>query len=296
MREKKKKSPFDILLMLMFIILSVQFVAPLMVIISASLMSAEGIDTYGFTILPKMLDLSAYEFILKNPGKIISGYRVSIITSAISLVAYLFMATSTAYALSNKRFHLRRAYAFFLFFSMLFQGGMAPTYIWMTKYLHLNNTMWALILPLLGNVWWIFIIRTFFQQIPESLSESATIDGATEFDIYFKIILPLSKPVIATIGVMSLLFFWSSWMPALLYVNDKDMIPLQYLLQIMLRNLQTIVEEMEFMPEAYGEMEFIPDEPVRMAMAIIAAGPMLVIFPFFQKYFVKGMTVGSVKG
>ena len=166
----------------------------------------------------------------------------------------------------------------------------------MTRYLHMKDTVWAQILPLLNKVWYIFIIRTYFQQIPDSLSESAKIDGANEFDIYFKIMLPLSKPVMATIGVMSLLFFWSSWMPALLYIDNKKLIPLQYLLQIMLRNLAQLTQDMGNMPFGYSQLERVPEEPVRMAMAIVAAGPMLVIFPFFQKYFVKGMTVGSVKG
>jgi putative aldouronate transport system permease protein len=296
MRKKIKLDKFNIILGIIFVVTSLEFIIPLLVVVNASLMSQEGINKFGFTILPRMINLDAYSYVLKNPERILSAYKISIVTSVISLVLYLFMASSAAYVLANKKFAFRRAFAFFLFFTMLFQGGLAPTYIWMTQYLHLKDTIWALIFPILNNVWYVFIIRTFFQQIPRSLSESATIDGASEFTIYFKIMLPLSKPVMATVGVMSLLFFWSSWMPALLYVDDKNLVPLQYLLQIMLRNIEQISRDMEMMPVSYGKLDSIPEEPVRMAMAIIAAGPMLVIFPFFQKYFVKGMTIGSIKG
>ncbi len=295
MKSARKIPAFDLALRVFFILFSLVFIIPLLVIINASLMTTAGINTYGFTILPRMIDFGAYAYVFKNPETILNAYEVSILTSVISLVLYLFMASAAAYTLACRKCAFRNAYAFFLFFSMLFQGGMAPTYIWFTRYLHLKDTLWALIFPLLGNVWYIFIIRTFFQQLPDSISESATIDGANEFDIFFKIVLPLSKPVMATIGVMSLLFFWSSWMPALLYVDDKRLVPLQYLLQIMLRNMQQLLQDMDKMPMGYTRTD-IPEEPVRMAMAIVAAGPMLVVFPFFQKYFVKGMTVGAVKG
>lgn len=292
----QKNPKYKVVIYTFLILYSLLFILPLLVIISVSLMSNEALLEYGFTILPKTIDFSSYEYIFRNPWQVLSAYKVSIITSLVSLVLYLSMASSCAYTLSRKDFAYRKILAFFLFFTMLFQGGLAPTYILMTKYLGLRNSYWALILPLLGNVWYLFIMRTFFQQLPDAIIESATIDGANEFQIYFQIILPLSKPVLATIGVMSLLFFWNSWMPALLYIEDKALYPLQYLLQVMLRNVQEILDNMDKMPAHMLNSQDIPTESVRMAMVVIAAGPMLVIFPFFQKHFVKGLTVGSVKG
>lgn len=294
--ENKKIAMPDIIINVFLILVSLCFIIPLAVIVTTSLMSEAAINQYGFLVLPKSIDLSSYEFLLKNPERILNGYKVSIITSVISLVIYLAMLSSCAYALSKDDFRFKKAISFYMFFTMLFHGGLAPSYIMMTKYLNLKNSYLALILPLLGGVWWLFIVRTFFQQIPKEMSESAEIDGANEFYIYVKIMLPLSKPVMATVGIMSLLGFWSSWMPALLYIEDKKLFPLQYLLQIMLRNIEQILDDMSKMPVGVQNYMDIPTEPVRMAMCILAAGPMLVIFPFFQKYFIKGMTVGSVKG
>lgn len=294
---KQKKVPIaDIIINIFLFLFSLCFIIPLAVIITTSLMSEEMINQYGFLIFPRKIDTSAYQYLLANPMQLLTGYKVSIITSLASLVLYLAMASSCAYALSKSDFTFRKPLAFYLFFTMLFHGGLAPTYIMMTKYLQLKNTYWALILPLLGGVWWLFVIRTFFQQLPKELSESAEIDGANEFFIYTRIMLPLSTPVLATVGIMSLLGFWSSWFPALLYIDDKKLIPLQYLMQIMLRNIEQILNDMNNMPIGSRNHLDIPTEPVRMAMCILAAGPMLVIFPFFQRYFVKGMTVGSVKG
>jgi len=180
-----------------------------------------------------------------------------------------------------------------MFFTMLFGGGMVPSYILFTQVLGLKNTYLALILPLLGNVWFIFLMRTFFQQLPASIIESATIDGASEMRIYANIIVPLSTPAIATIGLLQLLNYWNSWFQAMLYIDDARLYPLQYLLQNMLQNMQETLRSIEKTGMPIGN---IPMETVRMAMAIIAIGPILLIFPFFQKYFVKGLTVGSVKG
>lgn len=286
---------FNIIVKIFMFVFSLTFILPLMIIISVSLSTQENIDQYGFSVFPRAIDFSAYNFVFENPQDIITAYKVSIIVSVISLILYMLMSSTCAYALSKKDFKYRNVISFYLFFTMLFGGGLAPTYILMTKYLRLQDTYAALIIPLLGNVWHMFIIRTYFQNLPESLCESAEIDGASELQIYSKIMLPLSKPVLATVGVMSLLIFWGSWMPALLYINKKAMYPLQYLLQSMLRNVEQIILDMNNSPDLLT-MDEIPTEPVRMALCIVVAGPMLLIFPFFQKYFIKGMTVGSVKG
>lgn len=266
-------------------------------IISISLSSDKMIAEYGYTFFPKGIDFSSYRYIFRNPAEILNSYKVTIIMSGLGTIIYLLIAGMCAYAISRKTFKYRSIVTFILFFTMLFNGGLVPTYIWISKYLGLKNSMWALILPSLGNVWYLFLMRTFFAQLPGEIMESATIDGATEFAIFRKIVVPLSTPVIATIALFQLLNFWNSWYPALLYIDDHSLYPLQYLLQIMLRNIQEILRAMQE-GVAPGSMSAhdLPTDSIRMAMCLLAAGPMLFVFPFFQKYFARGITVGSVKG
>ena len=173
---------------------------------------------------------------------------------------------------------------------------MVPSYILMTQTLHLKNSIWALILPNVAAVWYMFLMRTFFRQLPYDIFEAAKIDGANAFKIYVRIVLPLSKPILAVVGLFQLLNIWNSWTGAMLYIDDKNLFPLQYLLQVMLRNVQEIIKNMKDNMGAYESVRDLPTDSLRMAMCILAAGPMLIIFPFFQKYFAKGITIGSVKG
>ncbi|MDD2502745.1 MAG: carbohydrate ABC transporter permease [Clostridia bacterium] len=283
-----------------FILLSLCFIIPLWAIVSISVTGDIEIVNYGYRLIPKTIDFSAYRFILKDPSTILSAYKVTIITSFASAILFLIIGSMSGYALSRDNFKYRRGVTFFFFFTMLFNGGLVPTYILISKYLNLKNTCWVLILPLLVNVWNVFLMRTFFQQLPKEIFDSATIDGAGEFRIYSFIVLPLSKPVLATVGLLQLLGGWNSWYLALLYITDKELYPLQYLLQIMLLNISMILNIMQKNIAAGSNVDIsyfdLHNESMRMAMCILAVGPMLLIFPFFQKYFSKGLTVGSVKG
>ena len=176
MVKSKSSSIFTVLKHTFFILLSILFIGPVIAIISISLSSESDIAKYGFSFIPKNITFSAYEIILKNPSYILNAYKVTIIISVTGLILYLLMGSMIAYALSRSDFKYRRGITFYLFFTMLFNGGMVPSYILMTHYLHLQNTYAALILPLLGNVWYVFLMRTFFQQIPKAIIESATID------------------------------------------------------------------------------------------------------------------------
>lgn len=293
----KKFKLSSLLLHAFFIFLSVCFILPMFSIISISFSSDKMINDFGYTFFPKGIDFSAYKYIFKNPYEILNAYKITIIMSVIGTLIYLIIAGMCAYAISRKTFKYRHLITFFIFFTMLFNGGLVPTYIWVSKYLGLKNSIWALILPGLGNVWYLFLMRTFFSQLPNEIMESATIDGATELTIFSKIVLPLSTPVIATIALFQLLNFWNSWYPALLYIDDQSLYPLQYMLQIMLRNIQEILRAMqEGVSPGTLSVHDLPTDSIRMAMCILAAGPMLFVFPFFQKYFARGITVGSVKG
>ena len=296
MKSIRSLSAFQIVNYAFFSLASILFIIPLWSIIAISVSRQADIVVKGYRLIPTHLDLSAYSFILSTPATLLNAYKVTIISSAVGTLLSVLIISMCAYALSRKDFSLRRLLTFVLFFTMLFNGGLVPTYILMTNYLHLQDTYGSLILPLMGSVWFLLLMRSFFQELPSALIESATIDGAGEFMIYTRIILPISTPVIATITLLQLLQYWNSWFPALLYISDQHMYPLQYLLQTTLRNVDDIMNNMmQGLPVGIRDIANLPSESLRMAMVVLAAGPMLVVFPFFQKYFAKGITVGSVK-
>jgi len=290
------KVVYKIFIHLVLILLSVMFIVPILTLFSISISNEKQILQSGYSILPKIIDFSAYSYIFENPKIILDAYKVTIFVSVLGALTSIFMMMMCAYALSRKCFKYRRFINFYLFFTMLFNGGLIPKYILTTQYLHLQNTMLILMLAMLVNVWYIFILRTFIQDIPESIIESAMLDGASEFRIFISLIVPLSKPAIATIGLFVLLGYWNEWMTALLYITTPKLYPLQYLLQKIMQNLQQVLQNMDKMPSSMANQTDVPSETVRMALAVVAAGPMLFVMPFFQKYFVRGMTLGSVKG
>lgn len=294
----KKITLGNILINVFFVLFSLSFIVPFILIVSISFTDEQTILSGGYSIIPKMFSLEAYKYVFRSPEQLINSYKVTIFYSVFGTLLAMLVMTLTAYPLSRKNYRYRRPVMFFIFFTMLFSGGLVPTYILITKYLHLGNNIWVYILPYLANAWYIIIIRTFFQGLPSELVESAKIDGGSELLIFFRIILPLSKPVLATVSLLTLLTRWNDWNTALLYIRDTNLFSLQYLLQKILREAQFIKSMAESSPVAGISMDTsnIPSETVRYAMCIVAAGPMLVIFPFFQKYFAKGLTVGAVKG
>jgi len=280
-----------------FLILSLVFIVPIWVLFSISVTSDADIINYGYQIIPKAIDWGAYEYIFTSAANILTAYKVTIIITVVGTVLSTVIGAMCAYTISRPDFAYRSKVTFYMFFTMLFGGGMVPSYILMTQYLHTQNTYWALILPGMISVWNVFVMRTFFQQIPSSIIESATIDGASEMKIFVSIIVPLSTPALATIGLLQMLGYWNAWAPAMLYITEQKLYPLQYLLQTMLRNMQEIMKNIELTGNTNMiDLSNLPMESMRMAMAVLAIGPILLVFPFFQKYFVQGLTVGSVKG
>ncbi|KRF43815.1 carbohydrate ABC transporter permease [Paenibacillus sp. Soil787] len=282
---------------LFFIAISALFVIPLWAIVSISLSNEVDISKFGYRLIPLKLDFGAYRYILEHPMTIINAYKVTILMASVGTFVSVLMISMCAYALSRSDFKYSKFLTFYLFFTTLFSGGIVPYYILMTKVFHVQNTYWALILPLLGNIWNMFLMRTFFKALPDSLVESAKIDGASEMRIYLTIIVPLSTPVLATVGLLTILVYWNSWFSSLLFINKQSMFPLQYLLQVMLSNIQEILKNMQdggLVDSA--ALSQLPSESARMAMCMLAIAPMLFVFPFFQKYFAKGLTVGAVKG
>ncbi len=278
-----------------FIIMCLVVIFPFWMLVSISISAEADIVQHGYAIFPKNIDFSAYKYIFEKPDAVLNAYKVTAIFSFASMVLGVLLMAMLAYPLTERKLKGKKAISFYLYFTMLFSGGLVPLYMLNTRYLHLDDTIWIYIIPTLISPWYVFMMRTFFQGIPGEIFESAKIDGAGIYTIFFKMVLPLSKPVLATVGLFTFLGKWNDWYTSMLYINDDSLISLQYLLQRIMENLELLNDVSKNNINISLETN-IPSETVRMAMAIVVAGPALVIFPFFQKYFVKGMTVGSIKG
>ena len=266
---------------------------PLLVIIGSSFTSENYIRFHGYTLIPREFNLDAYAKIFKNPLSVLNAYGVSILIMVVGTGCGLFLTVLTAYVLSRKDFKYRNGFSFFFYFTTLFNGGMVCTYIFYIQYLHLKDSLWALILPGMFNVFYLLIMRSFVQAIPSALIESAKIDGAGEYRIFFQIILPLLKSGMATIGLFLALGYWNDWYNAMLYINSSEKYPLQYMLYNLLQQSQAMAR---MAAQAGILVADMPSNSLKMAMAVVAIGPIILLYPFVQKYFVKGVTVGSVKG
>ena len=277
------------------IVFSLMAVLPFILLISASLTEENAALKYGFGFIPKVFSLAAYKYISYQSKMIIRAYGITIFTTVIGTSVGLTMTSMLGYGLS-KDIPGRRILNFFVVFTMLFNGGLVPTYLVYTKYLHLGNTIWALIIPsLLMNAFHVMLVRNyFFTSIPESLIESAKLDGASEMMIFRAIVLPLSKPIMATIGLMLALSYWNNWTNGLYYLDDTSLYSIQNVLNAINNNIIAI-NSVSNMGLAINKSE-VPALTARMAIAVIGIVPMLCIYPFFQKYFVKGITIGAVEG
>ncbi|MCL6459931.1 MAG: carbohydrate ABC transporter permease [Gorillibacterium sp.] len=267
---------------------------PFVMILSSSLTDESTIIREGFNIFPKMFSTEAYRILFKYPDEMIRAYTVTIMVTAIGTLCGLFLTSITAYCLSRKDFKWRNKFSFFFFFTTLFSGGLVPWYLMIVNYLHLKDTMLVLILPLLLNVFYIIVMKSFMSNIPEAIVESAKIDGAGDFLIFIRLIVPLSKPALATVGLFIALAYWNDWYNALLFVSNSDLMPLQYYLYKMLGNMDGMRKAM--MGSGAVVTTSMPTETLKMAMTIVATGPILIAYPFIQKYFVSGLTIGAVKG
>ena len=297
MAKRKSRVP-SVVINIFFCLCSLIFIIPFVLIISASFTEEKTLLEEGYKLIPSQVSLEAYRYVFRNPQQLIDSYKVTIIFSFAATFLAVVIMSMLAYPLSRPNYKYKKPVMFFIFFTMLFSGGLVPTYIWITRYLHLGDTIWVYILPYLVNAFNVVVIRTFFQGLPAELAEAVKIDGASELQTFFKIIIPLSKPVIATIALLTILSRWNDWNTALIYIKSSELYSLQYLLQKILREVEFIQSMAESSPVAGIDIDMsnLPSETMRFAMCMVAAGPMLVVFPFFQKYFAKGLTVGAVKG
>lgn len=292
---KRRKFPTgQVCLHIFFILLSLCYILPLILLVSVSL---EGASSQYFTLFPKQVSLAAYRMVFKNPTRILDAYKVTAFYSVVGTVGSLAVMAMFAYSLSRPNFKMKGVLTFILFFTTLFSGGLVPSYILNTKYLGLGDSIWIYILPGMISAWNVIVIRTNFKGLPNELFEAAHLDGASELRVCFTIVIPLSTPVLASVGFLDFIGRWNDWFTSSVYIRTPSLYSLQYVLKLILDN----IEMLEQMVKEGGLDESMQNqlnnlESMRFAMAVVAAGPMLLVFPFFQKYFAKGMTLGAVKG
>jgi putative aldouronate transport system permease protein len=276
----------------------VLFIVPFLLVISVSLTSDDDILAYGYRLIPKRLDFTAFRFAFSNMSQIVDAYAVTALQSFAGTLFGAAVMFFCAYSLSRRYFAFRKQVTLYVFFTMIFSGGLIPSYIINTQFLHIGNSIWIYLLPGLVSPFYVIVMRTFLKDIPAALPESAKIDGASELIILLRIILPLSKPVLATVSLLMLLDKWNNWYTAMIYIRNPKLYTLQYLLQKILLESQAIQGMIDNVPPGMTrQFNFrMPIESLRYAMCLIAAGPMLLVFPFFQKHFSKGLTIGAVKG
>lgn len=280
-----------------FMIMTIACLFPLLLLFMSSITAEQSIVLNGYTLFPSDFSLEAYKYLWNQSSTMIRAYGITILITVVGTFVGLLISALLAYPLSRQDMPIRAVLSFVVFFTLLFNGGLVPSYLVFTEVFHMKNTLLALIIPgLLTNGFFILLIRTFFStSIPVQIIESAYIDGASEFKIFYKIVLPLSMPILATIGLMLTISYWNDWFNGLIYVTEPDLYSIQNLLNRMLTNIQ-FLQQTNMGGNQTSAVANLPTNAVRMAMAVIGILPIILIYPFFQKYFVKGLTIGAVKG
>lgn len=294
--KKMMKTKGDIavsVLVAFFVTLFCLFVlVPFIMMLSSSFETESNIVKYGFSLYPRDFTLASYKYLLSD-DQILRAYGVTIFITVVGTILSMLATISIAYGLAQKKVKFKNGVTFFLYFTMLFSGGLAPSYLLISKYLGMRDTIWVMIIPILFSPWNAFLMRNFFKTIPEELTESAYIDGAHELIILFKIILPVSVPGIATISLFYALGYWNQWYQAMLFIDDRTLFPLQYI-------IMELVQRAEFVKNVASSAGIptseIPSNSLKMATTVVTIGPIILLYPFLQKYFTSGLTVGAIKG
>ena len=285
------------LMHIFMILLVLSCVLPFLLMVMASLTEEMTLTRNGYSFFPEVFSLETYRYIIRSAGTILRGYVMTIVVTVIGTVCNLVLTILFAYPLSRKDLPYRSGLSFFLFFTMLFNGGLVPTYMMYANTFHIKNTIFALIVPsLMMNAFYVIMMRSFFSSsIPDSLIEAAKLDGASERKILMSIVVPLSKPMIVTLVLMVGLGYWNDWMNGLYYVTEQKLYTIQMILNNMINNIEFLTRNASMLGSAASSMK-IPQVGIRMGIAVIAVLPVLIIYPFLQKYFVKGIVIGGVKG
>lgn len=279
-------------------LLSVFAIFPILVLFGSSFTDQATILNSGYNVWPKKFSLEAYDYLWKQGGQIINAYGITVLVTVLGTVANVLITMLLAYPLSRQYLPGRNVFAFFVFFAMLFNGGLVPTYLMYTQYFHIKNTLFALIIPnLLMSPWYVFLMRTnLSSMVPDAIVEAATIDGASEMRIFRSIVIPMGKPIVATVALFSAIKYWNDWYNGMIYLTKSQLFSIQNLLTRMIADIQFLSTNSSMAGNMSEMIANIPGTTVRMAIATIGILPIIIIYPFVQKNFVKGIAVGAVKG
>jgi len=295
-RMNKVSIPAEICFHFILAAFALACVVPFIFVIIISFSSAESLRTVGYSFFPTQWSLLSYEAVFNLGDTIWRSFFNSILVTTIGTALSVFITVLYSYVLYRVDYPFRSFFAFLAFFTMLFGGGLAPTVVLIRNVLGLGDTYGALIIPMLISPFYLIIMRTFFKtSIPMSLIESASIDGSGEFRTLFTIVIPLAKPGIATVSLLTAIAYWNDWWLALLFIRDRTLYPLQYLLMEMQNNIDFIKRNAAMLGTASLDMANLPSEGLRMALCVIIVLPIACAYPFFQRYIIKGLTVGAIK-
>ncbi|SHK66858.1 putative aldouronate transport system permease protein [Anaerocolumna jejuensis DSM 15929] len=286
---------YQLIINIILILVTLSTVIPLVLLFMSSISSESSLIAHGYSFLPKEFSLEAYAYIWQNRGTIFRAYGITILITIFGTLGNVGLSSMMAFALTNRKLPFRRIISFYIFFTMLFSGGLVPSYIMWTSTFHIKNTIWALLLPnFFLSPMNVMLIRTYFvTSIPEPLYEAAEIDGAGYFTVFRKVVLPLGKPILVTMGLFSGLTYWNDWTNGLYYITNSKLYSIQTLLNKMIQDIQAIQANAA---ASSGAAVAIPQVSIRMAIAFVAVLPILIIYPFLQKYFAQGIALGAVKG
>jgi len=291
------KTPTNVLFNVILAVLSLICVIPFIFVIIISFTDEASLAMNGYRFIPEKLSFYAYEYIVSAGENILKSYGVTIFITIVGTIIGLLLTGTYAYALSRKTYAFRKFFTTVITIPMLFSGGMIANYLIVTKVLMLKDSLWALILPLCLNSFNIIVLRTFFKtSIPDAVVESAKIDGESEWRLFFQIVIPMALPGLATIGLFLTLGYWNDWFNAMMYMDDKTWIPLQYLLIQIESSIDWLASNKSMMGvDGIQAAANLPKETIKMAIVVISTLPIIFAYPFFQRYFVNGLTIGAVK-
>lgn len=294
-KKGKDKIVFSILSYTIMSFFVLVCIIPFYLIIIGSFTSDHAIITEGYSLLPKLESFSTegYQTVFKDPMSIIRSYGVTILVTCVGTTLAILLTTMTGYVLSRQDFEARNIVSFLFFFTTLFNGGLVPWYLLCTNFLHFSNHIYSMILPGMFSVWNMIIAKSFMKGIPYEMVEAAKMDGAGDFRIYWQVMMPMAKPLIATIGLFIALAYWNDWYNCMLFIKNDHLYSLQYSLQNMLNSSEALKRIAALTGR---QVQTLPTESTKMAMTIVTTGPIIFLYPFLQKYFVKGVMIGSVKG
>jgi len=280
------------------LVLALLCLVPLLLVLSISFSAEESLRLYGYQLIPKIPSIDGYAFLFKQRATMLRTLWMSVFVTGIGTSLGIILNSLMGYVLSRREYKLNRFFVWYVFIPMIFSGGLVSTYFITSQFLKLADTAWALILPIAVSSFNVILCRTFFRTtIPDSIIESAVIDGASQLKIYFRIILPLSLPVLATVGLFLSFAYWNDWFQAMLYINNPKLYTLQAYLNRLLGDIDYLAQNAQTLGVSVAEIiAAMPKEAARMAMVVIAVLPIACAYPFFQRYFISGLTVGAIKG